>query len=458
MLPWLTPAITYLPKWLEFKIAQASLPGGSIAISHSGIIVLTHTVGVANVATGERLVPTHRFRVASHSKTFTAAAVMKLLDAGRLRLDDRAGTYVDGLHESVASATVAQLLSHTTGIIKDDEDAGWWNDTRPFPNTEELRQVLAARPVIPANTRMKYSNAGFGLVGLIIESVTGEPYSAWITREIIAPFGLSHTTPDWPLPPDTLFACGHTTRGLLGAPLVVPADNPTHALAPATGFIATPSDLVRFFSSLDPAAGNSVLSVEVRREMTRRHWRVPDITAPRYYGLGLMQGDSGGWAWFGHSGGFQGVKSFTAVASEPSISVSIAVNSLDVDPVELTDRALRILQTFASRGPPTKENTHWAGRYWTIWGAIDLVPMGDKILAATPASGDPFADAVELTITGPDTAHITRASGFSSFGQSAKLVRDAAGQITEVTLGGVRMLPQAVAANEAQARYGSSHD
>src|SRR5262249_14513034 len=146
------------------------------AIAHNGTVALTHAVGVASVATGEKLSPAHRFRCASHSKSFTAAAVMKLVEAGRLRLDDRAGTHVQGLHESGARATVAQLASHPAGITRDGDASGWWNDTRPFPNLPELRALLAAPPVIAANTRMKYSNPGFGLVGLIIEAVTGEPY------------------------------------------------------------------------------------------------------------------------------------------------------------------------------------------------------------------------------------------------------------------------------------------
>jgi CubicO group peptidase (beta-lactamase class C family) len=86
---------------------------------------------------------------------------------------------------------------------------------------------------------MKYSNHGYGLLGMIIEAITGEPYRAWITREIIAAAGLTETTPDMPLRRGTPFARGHSGRILLGRRVVIPGDNPTHAIAPAGGFVST---------------------------------------------------------------------------------------------------------------------------------------------------------------------------------------------------------------------------
>src|SRR5204862_6323074 len=117
-----------------------------------------------------------------------------------------AGDYVDGLHPQIARATIAQLLSHTAGIIRDGKDAGQFVDRRPYLNEAELRADLKLPLVIAPGTRMKYSNHGFGLLGLIIEAVTGEPYAAWIKREIVVAAGLTETTPDMPLRRGTPFA------------------------------------------------------------------------------------------------------------------------------------------------------------------------------------------------------------------------------------------------------------
>ena len=166
------------------------------------------------------------------------------------------------------------------GIIRDGEDAGQFLDRRPYLNEAELRAELKLPLVIAPGTRMKYSNHGFGLLGLIIKAITGEPYARWIKREIVDAAGLKETTPDMPLKRGTPFARGHTGRILLGRRLVIPGDNPCHAIDAAGGFVSTAADIARYFAQLSPNARSSVLSAASRREMTRRHWRNPH-TQPR---------------------------------------------------------------------------------------------------------------------------------------------------------------------------------
>ena len=137
---WLAAALDYIPRWLDFQMQVSQQPGCIIAIAHRGNVVLERAFGTANLDTGEALTPRHRFRVASHSKSFTAAGIMKLREQRRLKLDDAAGDYVEGLHRDVARATIAQLLSHTAGIIRDGEDAGQFLDRRPY-----LNEARAAR-------------------------------------------------------------------------------------------------------------------------------------------------------------------------------------------------------------------------------------------------------------------------------------------------------------------------
>jgi len=101
---WLKPALDYLPQWIEYQIRESEHPGCVIAIVHQGSVVLEQAFGYANIVSGAPLTPRHRFRVASHSKSFTATGIMKLREAGKLGLDDRVARYVDGLHPTVAEA------------------------------------------------------------------------------------------------------------------------------------------------------------------------------------------------------------------------------------------------------------------------------------------------------------------------------------------------------------------
>src|SRR5882672_7864206 len=199
MEPWIPNAIGYLRSWIEFQMQASQQPGCIVAVAYRGKVIAEYAFGQANLKTGEKLTPRHRFRIASHSKSFTAAGIMKLRERRKLRLDDPVGQYVKGLHPLVAQTTIAQLLSHSAGLTRDGVDAGQFGDRRPYLNAKELMAELQLAPAIAPNTRFKYSNHGFGLLGLVIEAIANEPYSVWIKREIIASAGLRETEPNMPL-------------------------------------------------------------------------------------------------------------------------------------------------------------------------------------------------------------------------------------------------------------------
>jgi CubicO group peptidase (beta-lactamase class C family) len=450
---WLNPALGYIPRWLEFQMQASQQPGCIMAIAHRDKIVFERAFGSANLDSGEELTPRHRFRVASHSKSFTAAGILKLREQRKLKLDDAAGDYVEGLHPAVARVTIAQLLSHTAGIIRDGEDAGQFLDRRPYLNEAELRAELKLPLVIAPGTRMKYSNHGYGLLGLIIEAITGELYAKWIKREIVDAAGLEETAPDMPLPRGTPFARGHTGRILTGRRLVIPGDNRCNAIASAGGFVSTAADVARYFAQLSPNARHSVISAASRREMTRRHWRNPHTSLEQYYGLGTISGSFFGWDWFGHSGGLQGYISRTCVYPSQELTVSVLTNAIDGWAHLWVDGAVNIMQTFARNGAPARKTKDWGGRFWSLWSAVDLVPMGNKVLAVTPGFINPMTDAGELEISGRTTGRIALAPGFGSHGEPVACVRAKSGRITALKLAGNMFYPAAKVAREMETRY-----
>ena len=138
MEPWVQAALGYFRNWIEFQMKTSQQPGCIVAVAHRGKVVAEYAFGQANLATGEALTPRHRFRIASHSKSFTAAGIMKLREQRKLRLDDPVGQYVKGLHPQVAQTTIAQLLSHSAGLTRDGADAGQFSDRRPYLSEKEL--------------------------------------------------------------------------------------------------------------------------------------------------------------------------------------------------------------------------------------------------------------------------------------------------------------------------------
>jgi CubicO group peptidase (beta-lactamase class C family) len=452
---WLTPALDYIPQWLEYQMRESEQPGCVIAIVHKGKVVLERAFGYADIVGRTLLTPRHRFRVASHSKSFTAAGIMKLREAGRLGLDDTVGQHVEGLHPEIAAATIAQLLSHSAGIVRDGSDSGQWQDRRPFLDVGELRTDLAAAPVIEPNTRFKYSNHGYGLAGLVIEALTETPYRQWIKHAIIEPAGLEETEPDMPVGYSVPVARGHSAKLPLGRRVVIPGDNPTNALAPATGFVSTARELACWFAQLDPAATEGVLTVGSRREMTRRQWRYPNSSLERYYGLGTASGKTAEWEWFGHTGSFQGFASRSVTLPAPALTVSVVTNAVDGLADRWLDGAIQILASFARNGAPTSEVRDWTGRWWTRWVAVDLVPMGGKVVVGSPALPNPFTDASEISVSSADCGCISLAGGSAHHGEPVRRIHGTNGSVEEVWLGGMRFLPEAAVAAELEQQYGS---
>ena len=449
---WLQPALSYAAQWIGFQMRMVEQPGCAVACVHDGQVVFEQAWGTADASTGERLSTRHRFRIASHSKTFTAAGIMKLREARRLRLDDPVGEHVDGLHGEVAAATIGQVLSHAAGLFRDGEDTGFWRLRGPFPDDTRVRAHLAEGPAIEAGTRMKYSNYGFALAGLVIEGVTDEPWARWVKREIMDAAGLHETEPD--AAPDTpMLARGHSGKLPLGRRVVIPGTMPTGAYAPATGVLSTAAETARFFAQLAPDSADSVLSVASRREMTRPHWRVPHAAAERSYGLGVISGRTDGLDWFGHSGGFPGTLTRTCVVPEHRLAVSVFTNAIDGPSDAWMEGVLHILARFAREGAPDPALLDWRGRWWSLWRAVDLVPAGRKVLVAMPALGKPLDHAAEMAVEG-DAGVIEEAGGFASYGEKARLQRGAEGWVEKLWLAGDTMSPEAEAAEELSGMAG----
>ncbi len=158
-------------------------------------VELSTAHGLADVERAVPMTTEHLFRIASHSKTFTSTAVLQLVEQGRLRLDDTAGSWVPYLVEQqspLADVTVRELLSHAGGVYRDSRDGDFWQLRRRFPDRGQLRDLLVApeSAVVPRSERFKYSNIGYALLGLVIEAASGNDYADQLRHAVVEPLGL----------------------------------------------------------------------------------------------------------------------------------------------------------------------------------------------------------------------------------------------------------------------------
>jgi hypothetical protein len=116
---------------------------------------------------------------------------------------------------------------------------------------------------------------------------------------------------------------------------------------------------------------------------------------------------------------------------------------------------LHILRRFATRGAPSEKVRDWAGRWWNLWGAADLVPVGEVVLIANPWIGKPLLDATEVEVTDRHEGRIALASGGGSHGERVRRTRDTDDAVMEVWLAATRFVPEAAARAEMENRYGT---
>jgi CubicO group peptidase (beta-lactamase class C family) len=269
-------------------MTRAQVPGVQVAIV-DGNRVTSHSYGIANVKTGERVTDETIFEAASISKPVFAYAVMKLVREGKLDLDKSLGTYLDQPYIAdprVAAITARLVLSHRTG----------------FPNWRSTGKDLDIR--FDPGTRFSYSGEGVVYLQHVVEAITKEPFDDFMRRTVFTPLGMTHSSYVWQPSYETMKAWGHDDAGSSFR-----RRKPEGPNAAAT-LHTTASDLGRFFANFmtDPLA-RPMLHAEVAVPVncavcaTNKNPGPPSSTIAWGLGIGLLD-NRYFWHW-GDDGDFK---------------------------------------------------------------------------------------------------------------------------------------------------------
>jgi D-alanyl-D-alanine carboxypeptidase len=180
--------------YIEAELQKRHIPGVSIAVVRDGQVVCSKGYGMANVELSVPATEKTVYQLASVTKTFTAAAVMMLVEKGKLGLDDKVSKYLDDLPKAWENVTVRQLLNHTSGIKSYTSVRDFFKTARVDHKQREIVALVAKEPVdFAPGEKWLYNNTGFFLLGMLIEKVTGITYGEFLTERIFKPLGMSQT-------------------------------------------------------------------------------------------------------------------------------------------------------------------------------------------------------------------------------------------------------------------------
>ena len=323
-----------IDRLISYSMEATQTPGISVAVQQGGELILARGYGLADV---ENRVPATEhtvYRIGSVTKQFTAAAVMKLVEAGKVSLDDPITKHFPDYPVGEFHITVGQLLDHTTGIKGYTEMAAFWEKSRLDLSHEQMIELFSAEPYeFEPGDRYQYSNSGYYMAGLLIEKASGRTYAEYLRETFFGPLGMreSHYLYNDPIVPDR--AEGYRVED--GVPL---NDEPLSMLLPfsAGSLGSSVLDLVRWTTAL--GAGDVVAPDSLGAMTTRR--RLPSGEEIGY-GLGLQIGEMAGRRKISHGGGINGFLSQLSWYPDDELVVAVLSNSTSGEPAALEARIAR---------------------------------------------------------------------------------------------------------------------
>jgi CubicO group peptidase (beta-lactamase class C family) len=321
---------------------EKRLPSIAAAVLRDGEVVWETAVGAADVEADLEATPDTQYRIGSITKTFTAAAIMQLRDAGKLDLEDTLDRHVEG---AAHTPTIRRLLSHASGLQRETQDDSWL--TLRFASPDELLETLAqAELVLPSGARFHYSNLAFALLGIVVERASGTPYMDYVRERLFEPVGLRRVSFE-PEPP--------AAKGYIAQPY---ADGVWDTISVETGAWAsagqlwgTASNICRWGSFLaDP--DESVLALSSAEEMRTVQAIADHERWLSGYGLGLGLTRDGDRILAGHGGSMPGFIAQLLFSAKEKVVVALLTNESEADIGEL---AVKLLATTVEEWPVAPE-------------------------------------------------------------------------------------------------------
>ena len=331
-----------LEQLVRLEQREKRMPSLSAAILRDGELVWETALGLADVESDLEATPDTQYRIGSITKTFTAAAIMQLRDAGKLDLEDTLDRHAEG---AAHRPTIRRLLSHASGLQRETQNDSWL--TLRFAPPEELVETLAqAELVLPSGARFHYSNLAYALLGVVVQRVSGIPYRDYVRTRLFDPVGLTRVS-FAPEPPAAL--------GYLAQPY---ADGVWDTIGVDTGawesagqLWGTAGDICRWGAFLaDP--DESVLAASSAEEMRTVQLIDDHERWLSGYGLGLELRRDGERILAGHGGSMPGFIARLYFSPKEKVVVAVLTNESEA---ALGELGLALARTTIEEWPVAPE-------------------------------------------------------------------------------------------------------
>ncbi|MTV38101.1 serine hydrolase [Duganella radicis] len=367
------------------RLFPANLPGAAVLVQKNGVTLLHQGYGLANVELNVPIKPDSVFYAASVGKQFTAAAIMKLVEDGKLAVQTPIRQFFPNLPATWHSITVEHLLHHTSGIANVFMDAAFRNAAFADHTPQDLLQAAIAMPLLaPPGQDFAYSSVNYTLLAMIIEQLSGERYDAYLARQFFVPLGMTQTH---------YIQNAGLIRGLVtpyehGPKLAVRWSSTL--LFGGGSYASTNADLARWTAALQSGKVLKPASLKAMNTaviLPNGH-RVP-------YGYGIRPHTMSGQPYIRSSGDIQGFHAEIVYMPASNVLVSILSNSDDAPKFGLFPAARRIATLAAGTALPAPTPRQladsvlqqYAGVYTHAGERYTFEVKDGRLLVQYPANG-----------------------------------------------------------------------
>lgn len=436
----LSTATNIVSRSFRFQARIRDIPAFSYGVVHQDKLIFTGNYGYANRKTKVKPTAVTGFRIASISKTFTATAVMQLVERRLIRLDDYVVEHLPWFRSKkdrrLERITIRQLLTHTAGLSRDGNTTHWV--TMCFPTVIQIKTYIkSATLCFDPNQRWKYSNLGYAILGELIATVTGQGYADYIKANIFSKLAMDKTSVDVEKIDDLTLAIGYGLR-FPDRPRPIFPTITTAGMAAATGYTSCIIDLAKFISA--QFTGNqTLLTEESKRELRRIQW-LDDEDGVRQE-VGFRSWKMGDQTIYSHSGGFQGFKTIIALNATKQIGIVILTNAINVDPVifaqtffHTLDQLFRQYGSFTDSKASTKSLKQFEGTFLNIWGATESVVVNRQLALINPGL-KPMAGLCRLSYLGRNRFLAVKGPGNGCIGQEVRFEFNKKGRPKRIYVG-----------------------
>lgn len=302
--------------YIRAQIAERHIPGAAVAVFKNGKIVKAEGYGLASVEFNAPVTKETVFEIGSISKQMTAAAIMLLVEEGKINLDEKIQTYLPNTPDAWKNVSVRNLLTHTSGI-KSYSSLSGFELTKRLSRDEFIKSVAVHPLEFETGSRYLYSNSGYNLLGFIIEKVTGKSYWDFMRTRIFKPLGMNQTADRDPKYIIRNRATGYEWQNNR----LVGRDYDLTDVFAAGAIVSTITDLTRWEAALH---GDSLLKKESKAQM----WTPVLLNdgKPYPYGLGFRVTDFRRHKLISHSGQTAGFGANISRYVDDDLSVIVLTN------------------------------------------------------------------------------------------------------------------------------------